>query len=85
MSQNLEDAGGRKFICVQINEPYDIGSEAYKAGYMNIPQVSRERLRRAGQLIKKEAEEKIAKEKGQILLKTFLKRRCLILALRLSK
>ena len=66
MSQNLEDGGGRKFICVQINEPYDIGSEAYKAGYMNIPQVLRERLRRAGQLIKKEAEEKIAKEKEQL-------------------
>lgn len=66
MSQNLEDDGGRKFICVQINEPYDIGSEAYKAGYMNIPQVLRERLRRAGQLIKKEAEEKIAKEKEQL-------------------
>lgn len=66
MSQNLEDRSNRKFICVQIDEAYDKDSEAYKAGYKNIPQVLMERLRRAGKLVKEEAKKKIAEEKEQL-------------------
>lgn len=68
MSQNLEDGKDRKFICVQIEETYSPESEAYKAGYRSIPQVLRERLRRAGKQIKEEAEERIAQEKELLSL-----------------
>lgn len=68
MSQNLEDGKDRKFICVQIEENYPPESEAYKAGYKSIPQVLRERLRRAGKQIKEEAKKRIAKEKEQLSL-----------------
>lgn len=54
MSLNAEDGGKRKFIMVQLPEPCDEQSEAYKAGYKNICEIGKERIRRAGEKIKAE-------------------------------
>ncbi len=54
MQLNAEDGGNRKFIMVQIPEPCDEKSEAYKAGYKNICEIGKERIRRAGAKIKQE-------------------------------
>ena len=54
MQLNAEDGGHRKFIMVQLPEPCDEKSEAYKAGYKNICEVGKERIRRAGERIKEE-------------------------------
>ncbi|MCQ5080775.1 site-specific DNA-methyltransferase [Gemmiger formicilis] len=51
---NAEDGGHRKFIMVQLPEPCDEKSEAYKAGYKNICEIGKERIRRAGDAILKE-------------------------------
>lgn len=51
MGLNAEDGGNRKFICVQIPEETDEDSEARKAGYKTIAEISRERIRRAGNKI----------------------------------
>lgn len=51
MQLNAEDGGHRKFIMVQIPEETDEKSEAYKAGYKNICEIGKERIRRAGQKI----------------------------------
>ncbi len=48
MLQNAKDGGSRKFIMVQLDEATDEKSEAFKAGFKTIPEVSRERIRRAG-------------------------------------
>lgn len=48
MQLNAEDGGNRQFICVQIPELCDEKSEAYKAGYKNICEIGKERIRRAG-------------------------------------
>ena len=53
MDLNAEDGGNRKWICVQIPEETDEESEAYKAGYKTIAEISRERIRRAGAKIGK--------------------------------
>lgn len=55
MQLNAEDGGHRKFIMVQLPEPCDENSEAYKAGYKNICEIGKERIRRAGRKIKEEA------------------------------
>lgn len=55
MQLNAEDQGKRKFIMVQLPEPCDEKSEAYKAGYANICEIGKERIRRAGEKIKEEA------------------------------
>lgn len=55
MSKNAEDGGHRKFIMVQLPEPCDEKSEAYKAGYKNICEIGKERIRRAGEKIKSES------------------------------
>lgn len=52
MQLNAEDGGKRKFIMVQLPEPCDKKSEAYKAGYANICEIGKERIRRAGEKIK---------------------------------
>ena len=52
MKLNEEDGGHRKFIMVQLPEACDEKSEAYKAGYKNICEIGKERIRRAGQKIK---------------------------------
>ena len=54
MQLNAEDGGHRKFIMVQLPEPCDGKSEAYKAGYKNICEIGKERIRRAGEKIKEE-------------------------------
>ena len=55
MQLNAEDGGNRKFIMVQIPENCDESSEAFKAGYKNICEIGKERIRRAGRKIKEEA------------------------------
>ena len=55
---NAEDGGKRKFIMVQLPEVCDEKSEAYKAGYKNICEIGKERIRRAGK--------KIVEENGKI-------------------
>ena len=59
MQLNAEDGGHRKFIMVQLPEPCDEKSEAYKAGYKNICEIGKERIRRAGKKIKEEHPEAI--------------------------
>lgn len=54
MQLNAEDGGNRKFIMVQLPEKTDEKSEAYKAGYQNICEIGKERIRRAGAKIKEE-------------------------------
>jgi adenine-specific DNA-methyltransferase len=51
MQQNAEDGGTRKFIMVQLPEECDEKSEAFKAGYSTIAEISKERIRRAGKKI----------------------------------
>ena len=51
MQLNAEDGGNRKWIMVQLPEETDEKSEAFKAGYKTIPEISRERIRRAGDKI----------------------------------
>ena len=58
MQLNAEDGGHRKFIMVQLPELTDEKSEAYKAGYMNICEIGKERIRRAGEKIKEENKDK---------------------------
>ncbi|AFH94351.1 site-specific DNA-methyltransferase [Providencia stuartii] len=48
MQLNAEDGGNRKFVMVQLPEECDKKSEAFKAGYKNIAEISKERIRRAG-------------------------------------
>ena len=76
MQLNAEDGGNRKFIMVQLPEETDEKSEAYKAGYKNICEIGKERIRRAGDKIKEESQDKtqikeainaLCKEKQQIL------------------
>ena len=54
MKLNSEDGGQRRFIMVQLPEQTDKDSEAYKAGYKNICEIGKERIRRAGKKIKEE-------------------------------
>ncbi len=58
MQLNAEDGGNRKYIMVQLPELTDEKSEAYKAGYKNICEFGKERIRRAGAKIKEENPEK---------------------------
>ncbi len=54
MQLNAEDGGNREFIMVQLPEKCDENSEAFKAGYKNICEIGKERIRRAGKKIKEE-------------------------------
>ena len=54
MQLNAEDGGNRKFIMVQLPELTDEESDAYRAGYKNICEIGKERIRRAGKKIKEE-------------------------------
>ena len=58
MQLNAEDGGNRKFIMVQLPEACDEKSEAYKAGYKNICEIGKERIRRAGKKILEEQKNK---------------------------
>ena len=55
MQLNAEDGGKRKYIMVQLPEATDEKSEAYKAGYKNICEIGKERIRRAGKKIKEDS------------------------------
>ena len=55
MQLNSEDGGNRKFIMVQLPEKTEEKSEAFKAGYKNICEIGKERIRRAGKKIKEES------------------------------
>ena len=66
MQLNKEDSGHRKYICVQLPELCDEKSEAYKAGYKTIAEISKERIRRAGAKIREEVEAEQAKRKEQL-------------------
>lgn len=57
---NAEDGGNRKWICVQLGERTDEKSEAFKAGYHTIADISRERIRRASAKIKADFADKLA-------------------------
>ena len=57
MQLNSEDNGNRKYIMVQLPETTDEKLEAFKAGYKNIAEIGKERIRRAGEKIKQEIEE----------------------------
>jgi adenine-specific DNA-methyltransferase len=61
MQLNAEDGGNRKFIMVQLPEPCDENSEAYKAGYKTIAEIGKERIRRAGKKILEEHPEAVGK------------------------
>lgn len=63
MQLNAEDGGNRKFIMVQLPEKTDEKSEAYKAGYPNICEIGKERIRRAGKKIKEDNKDKEGIEK----------------------
>ena len=66
MELNKQDGGNRKYICVQLPELCDSKSEAYKAGYKTIADISKERIRRAGKKLKNEIEAQNEKFKNQI-------------------
>lgn len=57
---NAEDSGNRQWICVQLGERTDERSEAFKAGYYTIADISRERIRRAGAKIKADFADKLS-------------------------
>lgn len=64
MQLNADDGGNRQFIMVQLPELTDEKSEAYKAGYKNICEIGKERIRRAGAKIKAEEMSKISQKSG---------------------
>lgn len=68
MEQNSKDNGNRKFICVQLPEETDENSEAYKLGYVNICEIGKERIRRAGKMIYKEFLTKRKESLGKLAL-----------------
>ncbi|MCO7722408.1 site-specific DNA-methyltransferase [Myroides odoratimimus] len=71
MALNAEDGGNRKCISVQLPEPTDEKKEAYKAGYTTIAEITKERIRRAGELIKQENKDKEGIEKLDIGFRAF--------------
>lgn len=71
MQLNAEDGGNRKFIMVQLPEPTADNSEAAKAGYKNICEIGKERIRRAGEKIKAECEDKDKAQNLDIGFKVF--------------
>lgn len=72
MQLNAEDGGNRKFIMVQLPEKCDEKSEAYKAGYKNICEIGKERIRRAGKKIKEDRNIKIDVDKNKLMQRTLL-------------
>src|SRR5690606_19964579 len=71
MALNAEVGGNRKCISVQLPEPTDEKSEAYKAGYKTIAEITKERIRRAGELVKQEHKDKEEIEKLDIGFRAF--------------
>lgn len=71
MALNADDGGNRKCISVQLPEPTDEKSEAFKAGYKTIAEITKERIRRAGELVKQEYKDKENIEKLDIGFRAF--------------
>lgn len=69
MQLNAEDNGNRKFICVQLPEKTDEKSEAFKAGYSTIAEITKERIRRAGSQILQNLDENKLLDVGFRVLK----------------
>lgn len=65
MQLNAEDGGNRKFIMVQLPEACESGSEAAKAGYKNICEIGKERIRLAGKKIKEELQKTAQAQKEE--------------------
>ena len=66
MQLNAEDGGARRYIMVQLPEATDVKSEAYKAGYKNICEIGKERIRRAGKAIVGEQQALLAKKQEEL-------------------
>ncbi|MBU1259677.1 MAG: site-specific DNA-methyltransferase [Planctomycetes bacterium] len=66
MELNAEDRSKKKFICVQLAEPCEEESEAYKAGFKTIAEIGKERIRRAAKKIKEEAKGKLNFDDGKL-------------------
>ena len=66
MALNAEDGGNRKFICVQLAEPCEEESEAFKAGFKTIADIGKERIRRAAKKIKKDTEGNLKFDKNRL-------------------
>ena len=66
MALNAEDGGNRKHIQVQLPEPTDEKSEAYKAGYKKLTDIGKERIRRAGKQILEDLEQKIQEQQEKL-------------------
>lgn len=64
---NSEDGGKRNFICVQLPEIINSDSQAYEQGYKMISDITKERIRRAGEKVKTETKEDLFKETGNSL------------------
>jgi len=71
MKLNAEDEANRKYILVQLPEETDEKSEAYKAGYKNICEIGKERIRRAGEKIVNSEELRVKNEELDIGFKVF--------------
>jgi len=67
MRLNAEDISDRKFICVQLPESLSEDTEAYKAGYKTIADITKERIRRAGEKIKSELKSDLFSSEGKTL------------------
>lgn len=67
MDLNKEDGGNRKFICVQLPEPTDEKSEAFKAGYNTIAEISKERIRLSAIKIQEDLKQSIAQAKRELM------------------
>lgn len=66
IEQNNKDGGNRKYILVQLPEPCDENTEAFKAGYKTIAEIGKERLRRVSAKIHEEKNSKLKKGKSQL-------------------
>jgi adenine-specific DNA-methyltransferase len=66
MALNAEDGGNRKFICIQLAEPCEEKSEAFKAGFKTIADIGKERIRRAAKKIRNETEGNLKFDKGRL-------------------
>ncbi|MGV0966976.1 site-specific DNA-methyltransferase [Empedobacter falsenii] len=71
MALNAEDGGNRKCISVQLPEPTDEKSKAFKVGYITIAEITKERIRRAGELIKQENKDKEGIDKLDVGFRAF--------------
>jgi adenine-specific DNA-methyltransferase len=67
IQMNAEDGGNRKYICVQLPEPIDEKDEASKDGYKFISEITKERIRRAGEKIKSELQVDLFSKEGKTL------------------